>query len=228
MQLFQLWQDSLKIFIPRNFKLFGLVSLNTALQTYKVWLGRFWALFVAFFFIDFFLSRSKGLALPNVPFALLTQFLLLVTLYLSVRPSVARKTYTYFIGYGSRFLLYTLILLPFFSLFLAIDLFLPMKAVPLTFFMLFFLDSRGSLNDFFGSFIRAVKMIVYGLPFFLILFLASFALYSIVSIALAFGLPPQFRFLTKHFLLLLSVVPVSFAANFYTKKVHENYTLYFD
>lgn len=175
--------------------------------------------------------------MPDSPFILrssiltigfITQLLLLVTLYLSVRPSVARKTYTYFLGYGSRFLLYTLIILPFLSYFLAIDLFLPMKAVGLTFFMLFFFDSRGSVNDFLGSLIRAVKMLVYGLPFCLILFLASFALYFIVATVLAFVLPPYFRFLTESFLLLLSVIPVSFAANFYTKKVHENYTLYFD
>jgi hypothetical protein len=43
-----MWKDSLKIFIPRNLKLFSLVSLNAARQTYKVWLRLLWPLFILY------------------------------------------------------------------------------------------------------------------------------------------------------------------------------------
>lgn len=73
MQLFQLWQDSLKIFIPRNFKLFGLVSLNATIQTYKIWLGRFWPLFVVSLLVDLFFVQIKSLA-SSARFALYSSF----------------------------------------------------------------------------------------------------------------------------------------------------------
>jgi len=260
MQLFQLWKDSLKIFIPRNFKLFCLVSLNAAIATYRVWLPQFWMLFVVSFVADLF---------PLLPFRLgplhlsvsalisiMAKYLLFMTLLLSLRPSVRRKTYRYFLTYGPHigFIgLFFFIKTFFFQIvgrvgpaaadLFAMSLFVPLALVPMTIFLMFYFDTPGRFKDLFSAiWPSGIKMVLFGLPFLVLFAWAAHLVYWLMFYFLGLGLFPFVSIirsapssdlaffywaLVKHALILVAVIPASFTANFYTKRLHDNYNLYF-
>ena len=101
--------------------------------------------------------------------------------------------------------------------------------IPATIFFLFYFDSRGSLKDLVWSVIRSLKMIWFGLPFFFILIWGMWILYFLFgfmfrSITSSLG----FHGLLIQFLIIFAVVPASFAANYYTKRLHDQYKEYFN
>lgn len=259
MQLFQMWKDSLKVFIPHNLKLFSLVSINAAVKTYSVWLGLFWPLFVVSFLSDalYIFPFSVGplhLSLSALV-SIISKFFLFITLFLSLRPSVKRKTYAYFGGYlphvtilailffTKNFLFHALIGMEARSADLfATSLFAPIYSIPMTVFMLFYLDTKGKFKNLILSGFRFLKMLWYGLPFYLILALVASVTSSILLFTLGLFLFPFMNLLriapigfaslilwsfVKHIFILFSVIPIAFAASFYTKNVHDQSKRYF-
>ncbi|MCK5633161.1 hypothetical protein KAH94_05395 [bacterium] len=215
MQLFQSWKESLTVFTPKNFSLFGLVSLNIAFQTFKVWLGLFWYLFVLTFFVDLFpfFSFKVGPFSSSISqiVSLLVTFILFMTLYLSLRPSTKIKNYSYFRDYslhaGILGLLF-LVKIIFFNMFsflsssgidvFSLILFAPFIVTISTIFMFFYLDSQGSFKNFFASALRTLKMLWYWFPFFFVVGWGSGVLSLVIVYAFKLGFLP-FVFFTNCF-----------------------------
>lgn len=242
MQLFHMWKNSLKIFIPRNLKLFSLVSLNAVLQTYKVWLRLLWPLFILYMLagvVAVYAPMSGALAVAIFNFGLF------VTLILAMRPSVKRKTYAYFYDY--RWHVAMMAVFFFVDFFVAMEhmykpfflahLFAPVIVIPLTTLMLFYCDTPGRLRDYFASCWRTIKMLWYGLPFYFILTVATGIYYFVIS-ELLWKLFFPFAYILRTMpmnslygcfyslfvslaIIVFSVVPIGFAATFYTKKLHD-------
>lgn len=242
MQLFHMWKDSLKIFIPRNLKLFGLVSLNAARHAYRVWFRFFWPLFILYILsgaVAGYAPRSAALV------GAVSCFGLFIAIILCVRPSVKRKTYAYFYDYRWHVALVGVLFFADYFVamehmanpILATHLFAPLFLVPLTVFMLFYCDTHGRLRDLFLSAWRTLKMLWYGLPFYFILIVATGIFYAGISFLLwelFFPLAYVFRTVPLNIfygvwyslfvqvvIFIVSVIPVAFVASFYTKKVHD-------
>ena len=259
MQLFQLWKDSLKVFIPRNFKLFGLVSLNAAVVACRVWLSQFWSLFVISFVADLFPVLPFSIGSLHLSMSALVsitaKYLLCMTLILSLRPSIKRKTHSYFLEYIPHI---SLIAIFFFakSFFFQIvanmgptaadlfvtSLFVPLYLIPMTVFLMFYFDTKGSFKDLVFSLAPSLKMIFWGLPFLILFVWAASLIYWLVFYFLGLGLFPFVSIvrsasssdlalfywaIVKHGIILVSVIPAAFTANFYTKRLHDSYKLYF-
>jgi len=268
MQLFQSWKDSLKFFKPQNFKLFGLLALNTMVKTLGVWLRLFWPLFVFSFLADYAYHWTRYLAWPLhlvvIFVSMVSKFLLFVTLFLSLRPSVKKKTYDYFCDYRAHVAVCALFIFAIFAknilfelltyystlsgeIFILEHFVSPLVVIPATIFFLFYFDSRGSLKDFLWSVIRWFKMVWYGLPFFFVLvwglwityFLMGYFFFFMAYLFMRFlpgtvfiffviQLSQFFQTLFSQFFMILAVIPASFAANFYTKRLHDQYKEYFN
>ncbi len=248
MQLLQSWKDSLKFFHPRNFKLFALVSLNAARATYWSWLELFGPIFILSFLFDAFFYF---LIFPGFyPFGFicsLFKFILLFGILLCVRPSKKRKTYKYIISYYVHFFYgFILFLATYLTVFFIVadksdalvgdtsgyDCCLwvssPLLAILISSLFLFYFDSRGGLDDLFASFFRALKLVVYGLPFYCVISLITGFLFFVVQHVFIFLSHYSFLVpLEAHIIVFLTVIPVSFAATFYTKKIHDQPKLYF-
>ncbi len=118
MQLLQSWQDSLKLFYPKNLKLFALVTLKSIIDVYKLLLRYWWWLLIPIAIGAWYLlqiridmlaivyeSLKTGKMAPAMVFGLLTLSqcgrqllgqLLLFIACLATRPSVAKKDIRYF------------------------------------------------------------------------------------------------------------------------------------
>ncbi len=259
MQLFQMWRDSLKVFIPHNFKLFSLVSINAAVKTYVIWLGFFWPLFIVSLLSDalFIFPFSIGPVQLSVSalVSIASKFLLFITLFLSLRPSIKRKTYAYFSDYLPHitvlvilFFTKNFLLHAFFGIearsadLFATSLFAPFFSIPMTVFMLFYLDTRGSFKDLFMSGFRSLKMLWFSLPFYFILACAASIAYSILLFTIGMTFFPFMAFFrmlpigfsglllwsfAKHIFILFAVIPIAFASSFYTKNLHDQSKRYF-
>jgi len=242
MYLFQSWKESLLFFKPKNFKLFALVTIKSIIETLKVWLKYFWWV-LALFIVSDIISHFQFVFLPM--FRFLSTLLLLFTLVLSARSSVKRKTLEYFWGYKFYFLLtilcflvlsplvllyglgvvyifptygsYTLLFDSFFRAF-----FLQLPLVLLS--ILFLLDSRGKCGDAFLSVFRAFKMVAFNYPFCVCMFfILDFCLGGIFAINGTLGL----QFMNSQFRLLFFIIHVCVFTNFYIKRSHDQYKLYF-
>lgn len=259
---FSSWRDSLSLFIPKNAKLFSLVTLKAILNTYKIagknlwWLAAI-ALISEIAYYRFFLQTAFAL----VP--LILWFLFVFMLYLSVRPSLHKKDSSYYVGYLPYFFYFVILcflagMIPFYFRYMskviadlalnsspwyaflyvpflyvplpfafAVPDVVPVYAMPLfSFWTLFLLDSRGRIRDIFLSLWRALKLMIYNYPFCLI------AYTLIVGLSYAFKWT-IFMILGRYTLFitlaesLFAVIPLSVYTMFYTKRLHEQFTLYF-
>lgn len=104
---------------------------------------------------------------------------------------------------------------------------LPIYLAPIAgFFMFFLLDSRGKINDGFKSLWRTIKLIAYNYPFCVI----AYAIFIGLGYALKFGISSLFgsSFILMTFIeTIFAVIPLCIYAMFYTKRLHEQFTLYF-
>lgn len=196
--------------------------------------------------------------------------LLYVSLYASVRPSVAIKNWRYFLGYG-RHLVYvifwflllqrmqgifwmiiksTLIIpekllggnTPIFLLFIFMAWALVWSIALL--YLIFLLDSDASLKSAGLSIWRAAKMVFYNVPFFVITILCIVLIYYAVEGLFLLGTlgfdalckaalfeQPVLRWVILGLLnsidIFFMLILACFFVNYYIKKTHENYSLYF-
>lgn len=238
MQLLASWRDSLKMFYPiTNLKLFGfavLRAIQVAVSQFLIYGGWLVGLLVAGYFLGFSMA------------SLVIDPLILMCIYLIVRPSVGIKNSAYWkehwravivgpvvfvfflflativiivsrpflldesVALYVRYLAATVLLL---SLLFSMIFF---ALMPLWFF--FFCDSRATLSDFFLSWKRAFLMAVYAFPVWLFL--------GVISVL------PLFMTVKGSFARLIMAFCLQFIGAcvwsvFYTKRLHEQFELYF-
>jgi hypothetical protein len=245
MQLFHGWKDSFKIFAPRNLGLFLLVSLNAARQAYKVWFKVSWPLFVLFvaqqFFVMWIAPAHWGLEFIEK----MVQLILLVTLILSLRPSVKRKSLAYFYDY--RWHVGLLVLIGGADFIIAREcmhvpivlgnLLHPLVLIFLATLLLFYYDTPGRIRDFFLSCWRTCMLLLYGLPFYVVMLAVMSLCYWLIvlvvghlyiPLACLFHVDPLngwygfVYFLCVFFIIFVfSMLPLACVATFYTKRIHD-------
>lgn len=268
MNLIPAWRDSLTILQPKNFKLFFLVTLKAMVDTFKVWIKYFWwllALPIVLVVADLaiqnqifkFLAMVRNAIPTSIMMVLPSYFdVLVITLLLAARPSVALKDCAYFRSYFWRAILMAFMLrLPelvgeiiftfYFRELVAIPLLLRvvslvhllLKWYAVT-YVLFFLDSDGSIKGFFRSWLYAAKMMVFNLPFYTITGVIALLIFQVYIVLLSYlfrmsgaagmslGVGIQ---MFVYFVLMLAfeLFKDCFLANFYIKKLHDQFTLYF-
>lgn len=262
MKLLSVWKDSLSPFAPKNFRRFLLVTLNTIKQSYAVFLWYWWWLLpLSAFLYDFpfhFVTGLVPLSANNHRFfegllAIILYASLIFLFFLSMRPSVDRKNFRYFahyIFYDTYFILSSIGLSYFGNSLLADKVpfrnlqFLLLIVLFITqyFFTMFLLDSDGSCRSALFSVYRAVKMVVYNIPFALVTVLmicimSTSMMFCMVGFAKLLDYFELFNVLNlqamfcimvflPHFVVL--TMAICFVANFYTQKVYEQYRLYFN
>ena len=242
MYLLRSWKDSLSLFLPSNFKLFFLVTVKDSIQVYKDLFKYFWWLILATSVVDYWFARY-GTFLPNQTVVALTLFALLFlwflyyfAIYLTIRPSMKPKGYEYYCEYGIYFIYFMVFsfiayahryaYMAFWYPFAIIDFVIYLSPL-LTFCILFLLDSDGSFKSAAQSVWRGIKMWFYNLPFCIIVF-ALFSSVAYLLFLMVFAL-----FGIKSFLFspivsaLLLPIPLTFLNNFYVKRLHDQFTLYF-
>lgn len=264
---FRSWRDSLSLFLPKNAKLFFLVTLKTIIESYKIILRDLWWLFALSFGLELIYSRYFPQNIIFCLAALLSWFITIFIMYLIIRPSMKRKEWEYYNDYwryffcficfsvlayiipygllyfGSKIAIWTqkvhmlfyLILVPFLLIplllsFLVHPALLSIYASPLlAFVILFFLDTPGMVKDAFKSMARGFKMILYNYPFCFLIFLLFFAgsLLSQWIVLHFFGPCSVAAHLISPISNLLLPIPLSILTNFYTKRTHEQYGLYY-
>jgi hypothetical protein len=236
------WKDSLSLFLPSNFKLFFLVTIKCIIQAYKNLFKYFWWLIFATGAVDFWFSRyalnsrSHTVVVLSALAVVVVWFVYYFMVYLTIRPSIKPKGYEYYTEYGIYFLYFALYSFITYIIrylhqlawypYITEDLLIYLSPF-LTFCILFLLDSDGSFSSACKSIWRGLKMWWYNLPFctvaYTIFWLISYLLFMIVL--QIFG--------AKSFLVspivsaLLAPIALCFLNNFYVKRLHDQFTLYF-
>ena len=103
-----------------------------------------------------------------------------------------------------------------------------------SFFTLFFLDSRNKIGDLFLSFRRSLRMAKYNYPFCFIMSIILFSLFLInifiiAIIAIGFADAHIYDLLAMYKILNVLFLPIviSFFTNFYIKRLHDQFNVYF-
>ena len=246
--LFSSWFDSLKIFLPKNLKLFLLVILKSLITSWKVF---FYCalltsvviyLFLRFVLPEFDLSPDQNFYLIRYLDSFMRVFFIAVAA-LCVRPSVEKKTFWYFVRYLNCALgfaiIASLLILALTFLYatyatvttvngVSVGLWPVVPLSSLTIAAFFWFDTDGSLQSAALTVMRTVKMLMYNLPFFCIgMFLGKviwgnvpFLIYQFIG-GNAFGIINYiYRWLFTYLLSRLS-------CTFYTKRLHDNYKRYY-
>jgi hypothetical protein len=220
MTLVQAWIDSVSLLKPKNLKLFGLVTIKSIIEAYKV-VAVYWSwligLLAVCWCVDFFAVGGPFVGLyAEVASRWLFQ-LLLFGVCLSTRPSMMQKKCDYFrshMGYVCYMALF---------LFVIPMLMWPNGLAPwYIFFLLFFIDSVQNVQNFLWSAWRALKMVVYNYPLLLVIglffYTPLFIFYSYVELA------STAQNVLGAFLMPISVCTYT---NVYIKKLHDQFDLYF-
>jgi hypothetical protein len=234
--LLKSWIESLSVFKLAAFKIFALLTLKYALDVYA-----------RLRYFGWFLIGGAILAfavLPR-PAALITVLLLWLFYSLcTVRSSVERKQYRYFIRLSYYLLFYAVVAL---LLYIPVRFFL-LKAiinrsifwgvltallahiygVGLIFFTLFMLDTYGTIAEARASVQRAFIFVAYNYPFCVII-TAIFIAILALGAGITYMLFKQLNLYWVIYSILVLLVPFfsCFLANFYIKRVHEQFSLYY-
>lgn len=195
--------------------------------------------------------------LPNGVYLLIPSlnFLFKITLLLAARPSTALKNCAYFRYYAWRIFIaaicYNVIQTAFaaagaafmgcynltledYTWMMFKGLIVGTAGLLLSFYfityVLFFFDGDGSLRSFIKSWIYAAKMILYNLPFYAIYTLVNGLL--LLSIVAIYSYSSQswvgvIMVVSSIFFSLVEVFSLCLLTNFYVKKLHDQFTLYF-
>ncbi len=285
MNIAQTWRDSLTIFLPKNLKLFLLITLKSIIETYKTLFRYFWWLILLNIIVEPLLwfvwdsthAQWAWWLIHYIPVSLLLMFLFYCALFLCARPSVKKKDYAYFKDYP----FHCLYIIVFFTgityeitrfwfqlpptLFHRLVNSIAVIAVgyywitPLfkgaagiisgivlspisAFFILFLLNSEGTVRTIGASLLRAVKMVIYNYPFCLIVYLLwcyglplawlqstiAAALYPLTTLLHVSAVKINYHeMISSSIVFLLLPIPIHIWINFYIKKLHEQFSLYF-
>ncbi len=243
MQILQAWGESLTIFKPSNFKLFILVTLRSLGQTYVTLATRFWIVLlialltegVPYWLLTCMASYEHeplvwGMTLLWVAIFLGTVLIsigLCFTIFLSARPSVLLKDWSYLLSYRRHFLYFV----PIFFCAMLIRHLVLLPFVYSIFVIAFLLDSDARLVSAARSLWRAGVMVLYNAPFVCITSILFVGLFYPINLFLSADVAwSSFLFFIARFVLVHFVqlpIMICFYMNFYSKKIHEQFTLYY-
>lgn len=235
------WQESLKILMNKQF---WLVTLKAAKETYTFLVTKLWwlmLLFAAFgWLMPFAYNLTHALFLGSyeedllIPWVLIKEIILIVlwltlvfSLFLIVRPSLNKKDLHYFLSKKKWFLYFIIsifaliigiLILSFYPATVSVVqssfLFLLFFSPFLILWVLFFLDSQPRLFNLGRCLVRSCKLIIYSLPFFLVV-----GLILNIMMLLVFKIPAYaVSVLLPFFFCIIN--------NFYIKAVHDHYDLF--
>lgn len=245
-KLIHSWINDFQILLPKNLKLFLLVTLNAVKQVYALLLRKWWWLYGALAIGNIFITlhMPTRASIVFIPLALLifVQFIPLFILFLTVRPSVSLKSYHYYMGYYKYYILsYGSLICLMMAIFLAYPLRYPLLMINtfilspfVIFFMFFYLDSDGSIIELLSSVYRAAVILIFHYPFILISYSIMYVLFSKSELLFRMlffrilddaWMAEKLGFLTAVYLLVPFIF--CFYNTFYIKKVHEQFNLYF-
>lgn len=233
MNILQAWQESFYFFQPKQFNLFLLVTLKSIKDAYSLLIKYWWWLYLICIglmiaSVHTSVGHSKLLfilfALPFGVALKIVQFIMI----LATRPSMQRKTYSYFMHYlQERWYLIALLWLA--TLFRME--WIPLFPIGIVLFTLFALDSPNTMQSVGKSLFRTLVMLTYNLPLWIVIFVAIFlvnALFLLSSMLFGFiGLVTFGTVLTHLLSLLFLPVEICLITNVYIKKLHEQSNLYF-
>jgi hypothetical protein len=244
MQLLASWKQSLGIFYPlNNLKLFGFAILRAIQVAVPQFLKMFWWLIGVSLLSDYFELPTDILVMP----------LIIVCIYLVVRPSVGIKNLDYLKNHGWHIFggVILSLVLALISLAVAegeglvlsssesfslnalawllvivdsVVLAILFALLPLWFF--FFLDSRATIGDFFVSWKRAFLMALYALPVWLLLFVVLewiLGLFEMVTVVESWWSLILVTFVS----ICVQIMVACLLSVFYTKRLHEQFEFYF-
>lgn len=208
--LWNSWRDSLKIFRSKNLKVFALVTINALYRALESLAKTGWPLLIPLLgmglsFFDISIYSMVG--------AVFLSYLFLFLFFLGVRPSVYVKNSRYFLSYGLYFPFYFLGIV---FAHIRVGLVGDLLCVPLMIFcaLFFYFDSDGSIQSMLRSIVNGIKMVFYNYPF----WLTSTLLYGIAFILIN----------NVIFKVIFGAFFICWCNNFYIKKVHEQFHLYFN
>jgi hypothetical protein len=246
MQLLASWKQSLGIFYPlSNLKLFGFAILRAIQVAVPQFFKMFWWLIGVSLLSDYF----------ELPTAIVVMPLIIVSIYLVVRPSVGIKNLDYVKNHGrhilggvicSLFLTVEALIIPNAKLILdeslrsfSIEGFIS-KVLPAVvligvinlFFVVvplwffFFLDSCATIGDFFVSWKRAFLMALYALPAWLLLFVVLEWVLGLFEMVTV--VESWWSVIIVTFVsICVQIIVACLLSVFYTKRLHEQFELYF-
>jgi len=247
MQLFQAWAESLTLFKPQNFKLFLLVTLKSILETYKVLFTRFWPVMVAplvivaiYLLMEYELGYYRLHEIIPGPLWVVSLFVLFplfwyMLVFLCARPSAGLKDWPYVLSYKYHFIYFCLFALAASACMMTLlsDInvtFIVIIRIYAIFFTAFLLDSDARIKAVGLSLIRSGKMMVYNLPFVIVCAIVFVCLTKIPSYFYVVHPLHSSMFyepIVIYVRLFLLPIFVCFLMNFYVKKIHEQFNLYF-
>lgn len=236
MHILQSWKESLSLFKPSNFKLFFLVSAQAFGQAVKT-MFLYWGWFILLFWTyDFLLPQAH--VQHSLMIDILFRSVLLFLIIASLRPSASIKNLTYFARLFAKvwyivpitIALYWLnVQLPSINSFWDTSFFLLFSLV-LTLYLLFVTDSGGGASSLFLSGYRAVKMLLFNAPWFIIIAMA-FTILELLSLSIAMYIA-QFSDIAATIVHditqgALYGFQVTMIVNFYIKRLYEQLEVYF-
>jgi hypothetical protein len=236
-----LWQESIDFFGWENFKVFVLATLNTFKRTVLLTLKYFWWMFACMIILQWF-----GFYFSYVPLLLLLSFLAVLT----ARPSVEPKNIHYFLGYAKKlpgylvivsfFILGTLVgnlLLFLLTWFFQITIFsIPYFFLPLTpvyIAALFFGDAKNSLFSAVQSVFKSNKLCYDFFPVVIVFILFERLIFACLGLSVMLMSQTDtmgglvFYSLVWIFVYLLTLLPVTALAIYYTKIKHNHFSMFF-
>lgn len=221
--LLRSWKESLLIYIPKNFKLFLLVTIKSALQTYGYLIYHFWWLLLLVILVDTGCYYPECL-LPGSLWVFANMFLKALSLFIIFmlsRPSVSLKNIHYIVeklpNFGLGFLLFYIFFYIVVAAFKVLIVGLIMVPI-LICSLLFYLDTAGSLEDVVLSLWRGIKMYLFNFPFFLLSAIVVLGIWYQVTLLSIYW---------KYVFFLFVPFVVSYFKNMYVKRLHDQFNLYY-
>ena len=236
-----LWKEAIEFFGWENLKVFMLATLNTFKRSLMLFLKYFWWM-IAIMMIAQYSGFYRQVSL----FLFFSSFISI----LMVRPSIESKNLTYFLGYGKKIPGYFLIIFFFIAFTLIINqcmffflwllgipsfssntLFLPLSPILIASF--FFIDVKSDITHLVKSVFNSLKFCLYFFPVICALILFERLIF------LCFGFSREliggtnssggmiFYVIIWAIAYLLTLLPFSALAVYYTKIKHNHFPLFF-
>jgi hypothetical protein len=248
------WLESLRLFLPRNLKLFLLATLNAVRQSFTIIVFFMLALvpIISFAFIlmrfvatDIFGSLLNAAILFSITICLSSIWTW--GLVLAIRPSVNKKNVKYFLNrlvylpyfFIFQIFLFAVYLLIFYlyevNLMIVTDSYRKSHLINIACFIfgLFLIDQKASIKNMFFAIQRTIKMIFFNIFFFILTFIIYAVLINIGNY-LFFNTISLFNYGIWVSAIFFSIIGCfiylffySLLSVFYTKRAHEQFDLYF-
>ncbi|MCL4361033.1 hypothetical protein M1446_01605 [Candidatus Dependentiae bacterium] len=218
--LVQSWYENLQFFQLKNLKLFGLITLKAFFESYKTVFKNLWILII-------WIGAVYSAKLWDGVFSkYLNYFIIYFWIFflaLSLRSSINIKDHNYFFKYFLRFGLQFIVLA-------ILNYYLDYQFFLLAFFIIwlnFIFDDYINLKNIYQSFLRSIKLILFNFPLILIIsaILGSIKILTFYSIS---KLPIWFIYKLDiiNYVITLPVF-LAIIINFYIKRVHEQFLIYY-